>query len=372
MVRNNSENNSANILKGSKNKGDWSELYVLLYLLGTRKLYAADKELNTIDDFYFPINMIMRHDEDSVKADYILKDADKVEIYLNSTLTCTMTSQEFYQEANSLYKEIIRSQGSSFDIPSAREIIQKLHLKRLAAPKTNVTDLSMDIHDLPTGINQVMGFSIKSYIGGPPTLLNASEATNFIYKVKNITDYQMEEINNINTRNKIIDRLTRIREYGGIIEYHKTCNSVFSSNLMMIDTKMEEIMSYILLDSYVNNKKDCKDLLSRIEQANPIGYPRAGFYEMKFKQFLCAKALGMDPSKPWYGEDDTKGGYIVAKSDGNVVAFHLYNRDMFKEYLFDNTVLERASTKKHNYAYLYKEDEKIYINLNLQIRFKDK
>jgi hypothetical protein len=34
---------------GSKNKGDWSELYVLLYLLGRRKLYTADEQLNRMN-----------------------------------------------------------------------------------------------------------------------------------------------------------------------------------------------------------------------------------------------------------------------------------------------------------------------------------
>ena len=48
----------------------------------------------------------------------------------------------------------------------------------------------------------------------------------------------------------------------------------------------------------------------------------------------------------------------------------LDNRDYFEKYLLDNTKLERGSTSRHGFASLYKEDGKIYMNLNLQVRFK--
>ena len=55
--------------------------------------------------------------------------------------------------------------------------------------------------------------------------------------------------------------------------------------------------------------------------------------------------------------------------DGDVVAYHIYNRNSFEDYLFDDTCFERASTKKHDYAHIYENDGKMYINLNAQIRF---
>ena len=115
---------------------------------------------------------------------------------------------------------------------------------------------------------------------------------------------------------------------------------------------------------------DCCDIISNLEQINPLKYQRRGVYEHKFKEFLCAKALGLDPSRPWNGTDDANGGYIVAKSNGEVLAFHIYNRDKFKEYLLDNTQFERGSTTRHHYASIYEENGHMFINLNLQIRFK--
>ncbi|MBM6678162.1 HpaII family restriction endonuclease [Faecalicoccus pleomorphus] len=354
---------------GSKNKGDWSELYVLLYLLGNRRLYAADEQLNRMDTFCFPIKRIMRNDKPTNKVDFILDDYNQVEIYVNSELKRKMTSQEFREEGDILYSDILSGKGS-FNIPHAEQFLNEIYLERLAAPSTNITDITMELHDTNTGIDQIMGFSIKSYIGGAPTLLNASGATNFVYEIIGLNDTYIDVINSITTRTKIMDRISAISDNGGTMRYCRAANDVFSGNLMMIDSRMEEMLAELLLYSYFYNILDCKNIIEYLEIINPLHYPRKGLYTHKFKQFLCAKALGMEPGTVWSGDDNANGGYIVAKSDGEVLAYHLYNRDKFKQYLLENTKLERGSTSKHNYASIYKENGKMYINLNLQIRFK--
>ena len=42
------------------NKGEWSELYVFLKLLGDGVLYAADEKLNKKEDLYYPLVEILR------------------------------------------------------------------------------------------------------------------------------------------------------------------------------------------------------------------------------------------------------------------------------------------------------------------------
>lgn len=139
---------------------------------------------------------------------------------------------------------------------------------------------------------------------------------------------------------------------------------------MMIDSLMPEIVAEAVLYSYLSNTDDCNKVISYLEETDPLGVRIKQFYRYKFKKFLCAKALGMDPSKRWAGIDEANGGYIAVKSDGTVLAYHLYNRDMFEKYLLDNTNFERASTGKHNYAKIYQEDGELFIKFNLQIRFK--
>jgi hypothetical protein len=96
------------------------------------------------------------------------------------------------------------------------------------------------------------------------------------------------------------------------------------------------------------------------------GHP---FYQYKFKKFLTESALGMLPSKPWDGTADATGGYIIVREDGAVLCYHLFNRNEFENYLVKNTKFETASTSRHQFGSIYKENGKYYLKLNLQVRF---
>ncbi len=357
------------MIVGSKNKGDWSEFYVLLYLVGTRQLDIADGNLNKIPGDYVNVHSVYRNDAPMKKVELSLKNTTDVEIYLNGALRRRMKSSDFLTEATLLYRDMKIGKGS-FDIPHGEMFLNNIDLDRLATPSSSLSDIELEISELITGYRIKQGYSIKSYIGSAPTLLNASRATNFVYEVQNFSITDIPLVNNINTNSKIIDRLNKIATLNGNLVFKKVNNDVFSANLLMLDTGLEKMLAEILLYSYTANEKDCKAVINAIQSVNPFGFPSPNFYEYKFKQFLCAKALGLEPSKSWCGEDEANGGFIVAKDNGEVVAYHLYNRDQFKQYLFTNTFFERASTKKHDYGYLYEENGKVYIALNMQIRFK--
>ena len=46
------------------NKGEWSEIYTLLKLLGEGKVYAGDQHMNKLHDLFYPIIMILRHEKE--------------------------------------------------------------------------------------------------------------------------------------------------------------------------------------------------------------------------------------------------------------------------------------------------------------------
>lgn len=148
-------------------------------------------------------------------------------------------------------------------------------------------------------------------------------------------------------------------------------NSVFEGNVMLIDSLMDEILGNLLMISFQTGNLQCSELITELEWRDPLGYGREGIYRYKFKKFLCAIALGMLPSKVWDGRDEANGGYIIVKTNGDIVAYHLYNRDAFETYLLNNTSFERASTSRYGYAELYRDENgKTCVDLNLQIRFK--
>jgi len=357
-------------MKLTKNKGEWSELYAFLKLLSLGKLYAADENVNRIDSIYFPVLRIIREEERLGQLDFVISNSTgDVSILAESSSIATLPKSWIDWAAAHMYSEICAGSNRAFEVTSADEIMEKLNINRVAAPSSDKTDITMQIHDINTGYEPICGFSIKSELGGAPTLLNASGATNFVFEVAGINDDDANLINSINSKNKILDRIKEINNRGSMRFAH-TKNANFSANLMLIDTFMEDIIADLLLDYYLNNGNDCKTLVRRLEDRNPLNYPRVGIYEYKFKKFLCSVALGMKPSELWDGNDEANGGYVIVKQDGDVVAYHLYNRNAFETYLLNNTKLERGSTTKHGFATIYTGEEGAkFINLNLQIRF---
>ena len=353
-----------------KNKGEWSEFYVLLKLLADGKIFNADKNVRKMSNIFFPIIKIIR-EEKGKQIDYNINSSNgEVEIYYNMQPVKVIKNEQMQRMATYIYNEILRGNSRAFGIEDAEKIMTIMECTKVAASSTDKTDINMIIHDTYTGIEQKCGFSIKSELGSAPTLLNASGATNFVFEVQGLNYLDMVRINNINTSTKILDRIKAICDIGKM-NFVKAKNENFSANLRLIDSCMETIIAEMLIFYYRDNYVDCSAAVNVLEEINPLGYPRRGFYEYKFKKFLCSIALGMMPSKPWSGLDEANGGYIIVKQDGDVLAYHLYNRNAFEEYLLKNTKFDRGSTTKNGFAVVYQEtDGRMYINLNLQIRFK--
>lgn len=352
------------------NKGEWSEAYVLLRLLAQGKIHAANENLEELQNMYFPILKILREEVPNKQYEYnIDSDNRRIDIYYNGELVKYHSQDQFGEEADYLYTKIVEGGNRAFAIEHTEEFLNEIGCERLAAPSSDKTDITMQIHDINTGYSPVCGFSIKSEIGNSPTLINATGATNFIYEVEGLSDEQIESINAIETRTKIRDRMDRIFNEAASVKFAKVNSDVFSNNLMLIDSRLHEIVAEALVCHYKDGLITCCDVINALEESNPLNFPARGYYTYKFKELLCCAALGMTPAKVWDGHDEANGGYIVVTSKGNVLAYHIYNRDFFKEYLMNNTKYERASTSRHGYASLYKENGKTYLKLNLQIRF---
>jgi HpaII restriction endonuclease len=124
---------------------------------------------------------------------------------------------------------------------------------------------------------------------------------------------------------------------------------------------------------YSSNGSTISELTSKVSDVNPIGYDlndQHPFYSYKIKRFLTDIALGMMPSKVWSGALEATGGYLIVKENGDVLCYHIYNRNEFEDYLYANTKLETASSTRYEFAKIFEKTEQLYFKLNLQIRFK--
>lgn len=209
------------------------------------------------------------------------------------------------------------------------------------------------------------GFLIRKDIWG------GAKTTNFIYEVKSFKG-SVSEVNAIRTRAQIRDRVKKISESGGVFEYVGVSNKQFNSNMKMIDTALPEFIAQMLLDFFSNARRTVADLTKELSENEKMKQRFAlslTDYEYKIKNLLDASALGMVPSKSWDGFSKAHGGYIIVKENGDVVCYHLYNRDEFRSYLYENTKFDTPSTSKYEYGELYEENGRLFFKLNLQIRF---
>jgi len=363
------------MLKG--NKGEWSEVYAFLRLLADGKLFAADEHLNRIENMFFPIIKIIREEVRGTVYEY--KAGTMVKICLNGTVLLEAPTDVFDNEAQRLLAEIQTQGGNgTFAVEGTNSFINRIYVNKLSAPAADKSDISIELHDANTGYEQIVGFSIKSKLGSPSTLLNASRSTGFIYRVNGLSEVDADRINAIDTPRKIKDRFSEIAASGGHLSFCKMESQKFKNNLFMIDSQMPEIVAQMLLGYFSGRASNCADLTEYACEAIPIlggdtfFYPetaKANFYIHKVKELLCAVALGMKPATPWDGTDEATGGYIIVKHNGDVLCYHIYNRDAFRGYLLNNTKFEGASSTRHHYGSLYNENGNTLIKLTLQIRF---
>lgn len=356
------------MLKG--NKGEWSEIYAFCYLLSSGILRAADKDLNPTSTF-FPILKILRNGSQGTILNYLPCNCEwnEMRIFDGDALLTTVSKSDLDEIVNELSIRIPEGKRA-FEIPEVQPFFDDIYVNKLKADSLHKQDIDIQIHDINTGINPICGFSIKSYFGSNPTLINPGKNTNFIYSIENCTSEIAEYVNAISTRTKIIDRIHFLCESGCIFKCtNDMISSQFKENLEFVDSKMPEIISHVLMIAYINGVKKISDAVEILKANNPLGYANVKMYEYKIKKLLCACALGMTPERNWEGAEDANGGYIVVKRDGSVVCYHIYNRTDFEQYLYDYTCFDTPSTTRYEYMSVYEENGVYKTKFNLQVRF---
>lgn len=355
------------------NKGEWSELYALFRLLGEGKVHAGDADLNKLD-LYYPILNIIR--EESKKYEYKpVKEQNVVVIDEDGNEYARISMDRFMEESTKLL-DSIKGAGNqrAFEVPDAECFMSKIGCTKIKAPSKDKADIHIVIHDLRTNMTPLLGFSIKSQLGSASTLLNPGIPTNITYRVVGgkMSDEDIKEINSIEDH---LPRMQAILDKGYQFEYYEIAHQTFKNNLLFLDMCMPELIARCLvLASIPNTSNATKDIVEEVAKENPFGFTGknvTAFYEHKIKVLLLDTALGMTSAKEWNGYYDANGGYLVVKSNGDIVCYHFYNKNDVEDYLFNNTRFDRASRSRYDFGKLYRgEDGKVYMKLNLQIRFK--
>ncbi|WP_293888932.1 HpaII family restriction endonuclease [Streptococcus sp.] len=266
---------------------------------------------------------------------------NKVLLLVNN-LECIEIPYEEFEFFSQIVLESIKSGKGTFEIPEIEPLLQKIKITKIKASNDSKKDIIFKIHDDFTGAEPIIGFSIKSYIGNKPTLLNASGATKVQYKLSRpLSTYEVEFLHNINTRIKIKDRVEYIKDKGVLLDFDSMINETFNRNLQMVDYRMPEILGNLFLESYFVEGKSISDVVDKY--CDEFSEDKEIIIH-KVKDLLVAVALGMEPNTKWTGLEDANGGYIVVKDDGEVLCYHIYDRNKLRNYLFRNTKFDSPSS----------------------------
>ena len=355
------------------NKGEWSEFYAFLKILSDRKLPAADSNLSIMPEKFFIFHKVIREELLGEKRFYDIEWVPVNQVRIldnNQKLLYVFNDVELSKKTQKIFESIKNAGKWTFHIDEAWKLMSELSCTKIKASWTRKEDIIWIIDDRISQIPAELGFSIKSMIGGSSTLLNAWDTTNFVFKIQGF-QWNKEDINKIDWRSKIRDRVKKIKEMWWELIFLKPKNPIFSGNLRKIDTVFWKMIANMLVDFYSWNGSKLSELTKKLSESTVLEdfWFSGNDYEYKVKNFLDAVALWMVPWKEWDWISIAQWGYIVVKEDGEVICYHLYNRDEFRAYLFENTKFETASSSRHGFGSIYEDWGELYLSLNLQIRF---
>lgn len=377
------------------NKGEWSELYALYKLLSEQNLYPIKIDNKNGQRLRMPILSILRHTEQYLKAEYKIGEDGQVVINANGHNIIQIAKSDFDDIAPKLFEAIKKgapnedgTSDSSFELPEFDEFRKntccpniKCYSKNLGNGEKDKSDLYIVIHDFVTGQTPIQGFSIKSEIGKPPTLLNATNLTNFKYKLsENLPEEMVAQINSmVNKRGQadIKGRVRAILEQQVSLEF-STINPnakgdyVFLENLMLVDSMLPQIVSNLLVLSYSEDTRILSSLTDKLSEINPLGFPmktNKKQYEAKVRRFVSDITLGMVPSAPWEAAHQAYG-MLVVNTKGEIDCYHIIYRKSLEDYLYENLKFETASASRYGFGKIETgSDGCQYFTLNLQLRF---
>ena len=148
----------------TQNKGEWSELYVFLKLLGDGVLYAADADLNKIEDLYYPLIEILRKENEQVK--HYVKDSPNIEVKDDTgNILLKLPMSEFETKAKILL-DAIKKSDSTFAVPEIEDFMNIIQCTKV---KADSLDKSYIAHaDLGFSLDKRLGMDgyLASYIVG--------------------------------------------------------------------------------------------------------------------------------------------------------------------------------------------------------------
>lgn len=348
------------------NKGEWSEIYTILYLLANPNLNIVDSNMNLLTTELYNIKKIIFNS--SEKLEYCIE-KDKIILFLDNKHSFNFDLSNIKENSSKLLHKILNTttKTGSFEIPEIYDFLKIFtYNHKLKSSSQNKADILLRLFDNKLLLSQDLFYSVKSSLGSPATILNSSQNTNFEYYIENLNPKYINEINSINSKTKLLDRIKKINELGGKIIFNRVTSKSFEYNLQLIDSNLPSYLGNALLYSYEKNNKNLAEIFYLANN-----FTDKTFSDKKLADFLNGTSFGFMPGTKWNGENSVTGGLLIILHDGKIVCLDLiYYKKEVDRYLINNTKLDTPSSSRYHMLELKKYNNRIYFTLNLQVRYK--
>ena len=364
----------------SLNRGEWAEGYVFLKILGDGRIHAGTANLEPIPETYIDVKNVQKRlgsDKYVFEREKLGRVACTIVCCKNGEQYICIPSEKFLQNASKLFRIIGNKKTGNISAPDIQQFFESIDIKSIKSPPLSKdeiekyggkTDIFLCVRNSIDTSEEELGFSIKSHFGSNATLFNCGPGSNYLYEISGCTDKDMIFLNSLDSIDEIVSYVKESNYMKfNVLGSAPVCFSkneeprpIFDFSLDHIDTRLSEVISYMLLCIYgyydKPKSKSIKDIVDLISATNPLGLRErngASPYESMFKRLLFAAFSGMTASKIWDGKNRVTGGYLDVSEDGNILYFRALSDEQFNSYLYNTTCLD-APSKGGKYKAIHK------------------
>ncbi len=365
-----------------RNVGEWSEVFVLLRSVVDGVIPVVDSQLSRKEDSELRIAAVLFETRTGTKR--IARVNDRIESRgLDGTMLGHYSIAQV-EEACQAIKYGVRNRpgrGASFEIQGAKNAMLALGIPVAVHNATNSkVDLYFEQQDSVSGTTVVNGFSVKSFAGAKPTLMNASQSTRVKYEIglqltaEDMALLNAEEFRGENTEcgSALRCRLKELTRRGSSIAYADYTNPTFKMNLRMIDSLMPELWAFMVKAYYIEGEHMLARLAEMAASEDVLEYEGEDLidlYRYRLAQFASEVSQGMRPATRWRGAVEVPGGFVIVLPNLEIVSMQPENRMDYWSYLLTVLKLDTPSTGRHRFGEIYSENGRYFIDLNAQLRF---
>lgn len=365
------------------NKRAWSEVYTLLHTLhlGTvqvgqaitpsKKSKKAKKE-DAVPVETLPVVEIMRIEHDGPRT-YTIEGEDVIISGEDTSKTYpTVSRQECGEIAQIIIAAMRDSKEYEVESPDVVEaFLDRIQLFDLEPQTEDRTDMHIRLYHSSAPSR---GLVVRSRLTQMNPLLDGGRTANLKFQQQGIkfASPTVSKVNALESAFTVADRMLLIERLGGILKYHDVHDKVFRSNLHMIDLHFPRVLAEMLRIVHLDGIVKVNELVDMIKEINPLKVKdelihKHYYYENKMKQFLLVLFLGMRPAKVYTGQDSAIHGMLLVQGDGSVDYLSMDDREVLRDFLYNNSRFEMGDLHKDHYGELEKENGVYYFRLNAKI-----